>query len=224
VNPGTVYFALQTLLYTIEIDYDRTPFEPLLLKACTNNDRETRRSAYSTYFRLSFREQWSEEQRSELALKGLSDPDSWVRTNVIKRFWGRKVDKKLENRFIEQSRMPSHKRDVIYYFLSTRPDVSKQVAERLVEILSDGSGWDGRAAWGISHHRLTREATEIIRMFCRNSIGEEDRPAAIKFMLSQMSRFRDSAIAVHANNIISTSTNAALRKAAADYVRKVAGQ
>ncbi len=101
-----------------------------------------------------------EAEQTEMALKGLSDPDPWVQKSVIGSYWGCDVIREIEDRLIEES-YGEHKGYIIYHFLSTRPRVSRQVAERLTEILAERPKVNARAAWGVNH-RLSKGASKTV--------------------------------------------------------------
>ncbi|HZN66532.1 MAG TPA: HEAT repeat domain-containing protein, partial [Tepidisphaeraceae bacterium] len=98
--------------------------------------------------------------------KLLDDPSPSVRRETMRAMWGRPVSPAVEAKLIELSRSAdtdtSH--DAVYYALSTRPLVSKPVAERLIEVMRAPMTWgdsQGRAAWGLSHHNPSPEAKDV---------------------------------------------------------------
>ena len=98
--------------------------------------------------------------------KLLDDPSPPVRRETMRAMWGRPVSPAVEAKLVELSRSAdtdtSH--DAVYYALSTRPLVSKPVAERLIEVMRAPMTWgdsQGRAAWGLSHHNLSPEAKDV---------------------------------------------------------------
>jgi HEAT repeat protein len=103
--------------------------------------------------------------------KLLSDESAGVEGVVhhtIKALWGMPVSAAAERRLIELSKQPSQSGeigyDAVYYALSTRPLVSRRVAERLAELAlaPDTQGQASRAVWGLSHHRASDDARELV--------------------------------------------------------------
>lgn len=103
--------------------------------------------------------------------KLLSDESAGVQGVVhhtIKALWGMPVSPAAELRLIELSKQPGQSGeigyDTVYYALSTRPVVSKPVAERLAELAlsPDTLGHTGRAVWGLSHHPASDDARELV--------------------------------------------------------------
>jgi HEAT repeat protein len=112
------------------------------------------------------------------------------------------VSPAAEVRLIELSKLPGPSSgigyDAVYYALSTRPVISKPVAERLAELAlgPDTQGHVGRAVWGLSHHPASEEAREVvvstlIRIFddtldgslrqdCVFGLGLQGGPAAVE--------------------------------------------
>ena len=85
--------------------------------------------------------------------------------HTIKALWGRPVSAAAEQRLIELSKQPGPylssgiAYDAVYYALSTRPVVSRPVAERLAELAlsPDAQSLAGRAVWGLSHHAASKD-------------------------------------------------------------------
>jgi HEAT repeat protein len=103
--------------------------------------------------------------------KLLSDESAGVQGVVhhtIKALWGMPVSPAAELRLIELSKQPGQSGgigyDAVYYALSTRPVVSKPVAQRLVELAAspDTRRHLSRAVWGLSHHPASDDARELV--------------------------------------------------------------
>jgi HEAT repeat protein len=122
--------------------------------------------------------------------------------HTIKALWGMPVSPAAEVRLVELSKLPGPSSgigyDAVYYALSTRPVISKPVAERLAELAlgPDTQGHVGRAVWGLSHHPASEDARELVvgtlirilddtldsslRQDCVFGLGLQGGPTAVK--------------------------------------------
>ena len=92
----------------------------------------------------------------------LDDPSQSVRLHTAKSLWGCPTSPRIDQMLVNLSYDPQIGGDVIYYALSTRPLVRKAVAQRLMELARGTTGMaDGRALWGLTHHRLDDESREL---------------------------------------------------------------
>lgn len=117
----------------------------------------------------------------EPALMLLADPQKEVVVETARGLWGVPLTAEVEAKAIELSRfgegeVPSHKSIpywMNYLVLSTRPRVSKPVAERLAEIARHpllDQNWTGRAVWGLAHGSAPEAADVVTKAL----IGEID--------------------------------------------------
>lgn len=176
--------ALKTLARVADVPFDRTPFLPLVRQSLESPNAQARARALGVIgmmggdasdipavVALAFDEEpavRSAVARALFALdpKGehqaitptldllLHDPKADVIKSTLQSFWGHPLDAAIEKRVIELSRERQHFDTAVYYALSTRPMVSRPVAERLVEVLEDvhvDHNNRGRAAWGLAH-------------------------------------------------------------------------
>jgi hypothetical protein len=108
----------------------------------------------------------------EPALSLLGDGDDNVVVETARSLWGVPVSKEVERKAIDLSRFEAGKIPdsksvpyrMNYFVLSTRPRVSREVAERLAEIARHpvlGQDWTGRAVWGLAHG-CAPEAVDVV--------------------------------------------------------------
>ncbi len=135
---------------------------PRVARLVTDEDAFVRMAVASSLYGLD-----PNGERAEVGIaieKLLNDQSEQVQHATVKSLWSHPVTDTAEERLIELSRQSDQLGyDAVYYALSTRPVVSKRVAERLIELLEDRRlGRDGRASWGLSHHKASDEAREIV--------------------------------------------------------------
>jgi HEAT repeat protein len=129
-------------------------------------DPQVRSAVPTSLLFLGGRDKQPPEQVLKLDEKLLEDPSPAVRREAMRAMWGRPVSPAVEVKLIELSRSENTEtsHDAVYYALSTRPGMSKAVAERLVEVMKAPMTWgdsQGRAAWGLSHGILSPEAKGV---------------------------------------------------------------
>lgn len=103
-------------------------------------------------------------ERDAILLRLLAHPDDTTKREALRGSWGNPVGPEVEARMIELSRLPTMRYDAIYFALSTRPEKSLAVAQRLVEILHEPAEADERprALWGLTHYPAVPEARAMI--------------------------------------------------------------
>lgn len=130
----------------------------------------------------------------EPALTLLGDKDTEVVRETARSLWGVPLTPEVEEKVIELSQFPKEEvpgfrstpYDMMYFVLSTRPVVSKGVAQRLWEISRDpqlDQNWTGRAVWGLAH-TCSPEAAEVVTKALieelDNSLVAYDREWAVR--------------------------------------------
>lgn len=134
----------------------------------------------------------------EPALTLLGDSEKDVVVETARSLWGVPVTAEVEAKVIELSRFPAdqdpgHKSIqywMMYFVLSTRPQVSDPVAKRLPEIARHpklDQNWTGRAVWGFNRP-ASPEAAEIIAKACidelDNSLNPYNREWAVRGLIN----------------------------------------
>ncbi len=114
------------------------------------------------------------EPIGEPVLKLLNDKDQTVVVETAERLWGLAVTPAVEAKVIALSRWPaagpvpgfrSLQHTMMYYVRSTRPELSRPVAERLAEMAADArldEDWHQRIIWGLGNHTATPESRDVI--------------------------------------------------------------
>ncbi len=106
-------------------------------------------------------------------IKLLQDENSDVVHNSLRSMWGQYHTPELNELLITLSNEPAHHHVAIYHGLSTQPDKSVAVCQRLVEELADPD-WNnsGRAAWGLTYG-VRPEAAELVEKGLLAALPEE---------------------------------------------------
>ena len=130
----------------------------------------------------------------EPALTLLADPEKEVVVETARGLWGVPLTAEVEAKAIELSRFGQDESPRIrsipywmnYFVLSTRPRVSKPVAERLAEIARHpllDQNWTGRAVWGLAHGSTPEAADVVTKALIEeidNSTSEYNRQWAVR--------------------------------------------
>jgi len=92
-------------------------------------------------------------ERDAIAMRLLAHPNKKVAVELMRGSWGNGVGEEVEARMIELSREVGLCYDAVYFGLSTRPVKSEAVADRLLEVMRDGTDFSTaeRAQWGLTH-------------------------------------------------------------------------
>ncbi len=131
------------------------------------------------------------------ALALLGDTQKDVVTQTARSLWGVPLTEEVESKVIELSRFTadapaarSLPYDMHYFVLSTRPQISKPVAQRLAEIARDpqlDQNWTGRAVWGLAHQCSPEAAGVVARALIEeldNSLVPYNREWAVRGLVA----------------------------------------
>jgi HEAT repeat protein len=161
----------------------------------------------------------------EPALTLLGDSEEEVVIETARALWGCPVTPPVEARVIELSNFPAdqtpgHKSIpywMNYFVLSTRPQVSRPVAERLAQIARHPNldhNWTGRAVWGLAHGPAPEAADTVAKALIEeldNSLNSYNREWAVRGLIQTRT---DAAISKLAELAQSTDESEGIRELA----------
>jgi len=164
----------------------------------------------------------------EPALKLLGDREKEVVVETARGLWGVPLTAEVEAKAIELSRFGEGERPnsksipywMNYLVLSTRPRVSKPVAERLAEIARHpllDQNWTGRAVWGLAHGS-TREAADVVTKALIEEIDNSTSAYNREWAVRGLAGLRTDAARKKLEEVAAKDESDALRRLASNAV------
>lgn len=165
----------------------------------------------------------------EPALSLLADREKNVVVETARSLWGVPLSAEVERKVIELSRfedreVPGHKSVqywMTYLVLSTRPHVSKPVAERLAEIIRHPEldhNWTGRAVWGLAHN-CSPEAADVVSKALIEELDNSLNPYNREWAVRGLAALQTEAAKRKLAEIAATDDSEELRRFAARAIQ-----
>ncbi len=166
----------------------------------------------------------------EPAIKLLGDAEAKVVTATAQSFWGVPLTRELEAKVIELSQFPKERipdsgsiqYTLSYYVLSTRPVITKPVAQRLAELARHpqlDQNWTGRAVWGLAH-TPSPEAAEVITKALIEELDHSLRAYNREWAVRGLANLKTEAARDKLQEIATKDESEELRQLAAGALRR----
>ena len=159
--------------------------------------------------------------------KLLDDPDPKVKLATIHALWGHPVSLASEAKIIALTHETMNGgpgalgQDAVYYALSTRPQVSLPIAQRLAELMHDPKldpnvRW--RAAWGLTHIATPEAKDAMVQALC-TELDETLQPQVRSYAVQGLALHRTPAALAKLKELAENEEDPGLRARAAEALK-----